>query len=69
MIYFLIFFIGAVIGAIVGFAVAAVLAAGSNSDDLQEAYNKDFKNGRNSVLTEVNNLQNKYKNMADEYNN
>lgn len=69
MIYALVGFICAVVGAIIGFVFAAVLAVGGHSDDLQEAYHQGFVEGRNSVLKDVNNLYDKYKDMANEHNN
>lgn len=63
------FLFGIVLGALVGFIVACLLAAGSNSDDLQDAYNLGFKDGKNATLDDVNNLYNKYKDMADGHNN
>mgnify|MGYP003403958509 FL=1 len=71
MIYFLIFFIGTTIGAIIGFMFAAVLAAGGHSDDVQEAYHQGFVKGKDSVLKDVkdvNDLYNKYKDLADGHN-
>lgn len=64
MIYFLIL----TVGAIVGFAISAILTAGSHSDDLQEAYHQGFQDGKSSVLSNVNNLYDKYKEQANEHN-
>ena len=50
MLHLLIFFIGLVIGMIISIIIVSILTAGSNSDDIQEAYNRGFKNGKDSVL-------------------
>ena len=71
MIRFLIFLIGLIIliiGACIGFFTAAVLKVGSDSDDLEEAYQNGFKDGV-AALKDVNNLYNKYKDMANRHNN
>ena len=67
MLHLLIFAVGLVIGVIIGIIIISILTAGSNSDDIQEAYNRGFKDGKDSILEKVNNLYDKYKNEADEH--
>lgn len=69
MIYFLIFFIGTTIGAFIGFILAAVLTAGGHSDDLQRAYERGLKDGRNNALKDINEMCDKYKDLANGHNN
>ena len=62
---FLLLFIGLIIGTVIGFVLSAILKTGGHYDDLQEAYGQGFKDGRNSALKDVNNLYNKYKDIAN----
>lgn len=58
--------IGIIFGALIGFIIAGIMS--SNSDNLQDAYNNGFKDGKNFALEDVNNLYNKYKDMVNGYN-
>lgn len=68
MIYFLMFFIGATIGSFMGFILASILTAGGHSDDLQTAYERGLRDGKNVALKDVNELYDKYKNMVNVHN-
>ena len=59
---YLLFFL---IGVIVGIVILALLKTSGHYDDLQEAYAQGFKDGKSSALKDVNNLYNKYKDIAD----
>lgn len=54
-----------VIGAIIGFFIAAILTIARHSDDLQEAYNFGLEEGKRIAMQDVENLYNKYKDMAN----
>lgn len=57
-----------IIGAIIGFLLAAILTASSKADDLQEAYNYGLEEGKRIAMKDVENLYNKYKDLANVYN-
>lgn len=57
-----------IIGAIIGFLLAAILTASSKADDLQEAYNYGLEEGKKITIKDVENLYNKYKDLANVYN-
>lgn len=61
----LIFFGGLVVGAIAGFIAAAFLTASSNYDDLVDAYNDGFIDGKEVASKNTDNMNNA---LNNEYN-